>query len=108
MVDSPRDRILAAINHEVLDRIPTDYWGTDEVTDMLCRHLGCEGRLEMYDRLRIDGIIGVAPPYIAPPLPECDGAAFYHLQAWGMRFKPREVLLNTRLVVRNSCGAQDP
>jgi len=89
MAYSPRDRILAAINHELLDRIPTDYWGTDEVTDTLCRHFGCHGRLEMYQRLGIDGIISLAPPYIGPPLPDCDGGAFYRLQAWGMRFKPQ-------------------
>lgn len=78
---------MAAINHETLDRIPTDYWGTGEVTEMLFRHLGCESYLEMYDRLGIGGIVGVGPPYIGPTLPECDGGFWGGLQAWGMRFK---------------------
>ncbi len=90
MTDSPRDRILAAINHEMLDHVPTDYWGTPEVTDVLLRHLGCDSVLEMYDRLGIDGIIGVSPPYIGPPLPRCDGGFGGGLQAWGMRFKRQE------------------
>ena len=90
MRDSPKGRILAAINHETLDRVPTDYWGTPEVTEMLCRHLGCDGLLEMYDRLGVDGIMRLSPPYVGPPLPErYDGASAYVRQAWGMRFKPQ-------------------
>jgi len=88
MTDSPQDRILAAINHETLDRIPTDYWGTPEITEKLCHHLGCEGPPELYDRLGIDGIIRIEPPYIGPPLPNrYDDGSAYSRQAWGMRFK---------------------
>ena len=65
MADTARDRILPAIHHETLDRIPTDYSATTEVTEKLCRHLGCGSRLEMYDRLGIDGIINVAPQSVA-------------------------------------------
>jgi len=90
MIVSPQDHILAAVNHETLDHVPTDYWGTPEVTEMLLRHLGCDCTIEMYDRLGIDGIVGVGPPYIGPPLPECDGGFWESLQAWGMRFKRQE------------------
>ena len=89
MSDSPRDRILAAINHEKVDRIPTDYWGTSEVTEMLLHHLGCNSQLDMYDRLEIDGIISVVPSYTGPPLSQADGGVWEGLQAWGMRFKPQ-------------------
>ena len=82
---SSRERILAAMNLEVLDRIPTDYWGTEEVTKTLCRHLGCQSHLEMYDWLGIDGIIGVAPPYIGPRLPDLGPAAY--ADEWGMCYK---------------------
>jgi uroporphyrinogen decarboxylase len=44
----------------------------------------------MYDRLGIDGIIGVAPPYIGPPLPALGDGGWYGLQAWGMRFARQE------------------
>ena len=85
---SPRDRVLAAINHQPCDRVPTDYWGTPEMTDKLCRHLECATQLEMYDHLGIDGILSAAPPYSGPPLPEAyDNDWYYELQAWGMRFK---------------------
>jgi len=88
MADTPRERILAAINHETLDGVATDYWGTPEATEKVCRHLGCEGTIEMYDRLGVDGIMRVEPPYIGPPLPEpLDGGSAYVRQAWGMGFK---------------------
>ena len=90
MSDSPKDRVLAAINHESVDRIPTDYWGTAEVTEMLCHHLGCDTQEDMYDRLGVDGIMRLNPPYIGPPLPEkLDGGSAYARQAWGMRLKPQ-------------------
>ncbi|MBM3957846.1 MAG: hypothetical protein FJ313_07330, partial [Gemmatimonadetes bacterium] len=90
MSDSPKDRVLAAIRRETVDRIPTDYWGTVEVTEMLCRHLGCDGVVAMYDRLGVDGILRLTPPYVGPPLPErYDGGSAYVRQAWGMRFKPQ-------------------
>lgn len=81
MIVSRRDPILAAINHETLDRVSTDYWGTPEVTDMLFRRLDCGSTIEMYDRLGIDGIVGVGRPYIGPTLPECDGGFWESLQA---------------------------
>lgn len=84
---TPRERILAAINHQPVDRIPTDYWATAEVTERLCAHLGCASTLEMFDRLGIDGIVGVAPPYCGPELADLGDPGWSALQAWGMRFK---------------------
>jgi hypothetical protein len=60
---------LAAINHKPLDRIPTDFWGTNEMIDKLTQYLDCENKVEIYDRLGIDGILFASPPYIGPPLP---------------------------------------
>jgi uroporphyrinogen decarboxylase len=90
MINSPRDRVLAAINHQPVDRVPTDYWGTPEVTEMLLDHLGCETQLGMYDRLGIDGIVGVAPPYIGPILSDFEEGPGQALQSWGMRFERQE------------------
>jgi uroporphyrinogen decarboxylase len=92
MAYSSRERVLAAIDHEPLDRVPTDYWGTPEITARLCDHLGCETHLEMYDLLGIDGIAGASPPYVGPPLPdECDGGFWFNVQTWGMRFEAQAV-----------------
>ena len=86
MINSPRERVLAAINHQPVDRVPTDYWGTPETTQMLLDHLGCESQLAMYDRLGVDGIIGVAPPYIGPILADFEEGPSQALQSWGMRY----------------------
>ena len=75
-----RERILAAIHHQPLDRIPTDIWATPEVWEKLFTHFlidagqasaaqrasiagnrvwPLEATLELYDRLDIDGILGI-------------------------------------------------
>ena len=46
--------ILAAIHHEVLDRVPTDYWGTDEVTDRIQNELDAEDHEALLALLRIE------------------------------------------------------
>lgn len=38
----PKERILNAIDRKNLDKIPCDYWGTLEVTDMLKKHFAVE------------------------------------------------------------------
>jgi len=90
MTLSSRDRVLAAIRHLPVDRVPTDYWGTSEITQKLCDHLGCEGQIEMYDSLGIDGIPGTAPPYIGPALPGPEAPGTEVFRAWGIRFKQQQ------------------
>jgi uroporphyrinogen decarboxylase len=86
---NPRERILAAIRHQPLDRFPTDIWATGEVWEKLYRHFGIAGRstadcLALYDQLGVDGIIGIAPPYIGPALPTRDGIRY---DEWGMGYR---------------------
>lgn len=68
-VDSmtPRERVLAAINHQPVDRIPTDLWATPEVWDALRTRFG--STMDVFDALHIDGFAGVEPRYVGPPLP---------------------------------------
>lgn len=102
-----RERILAAIHHKPLDRIPTDLWGTVEVQEMLFDHFGIETAqgtsprgwslsggglsrsveaiIELYDRLDIDGIPLFLPPYIGPPPCEEED---YREDEWGRGFQP--------------------
>ena len=110
-----RERILAAFNHEPVDRVPTDMWATVEVQERLFDHIGlspeigrapdpagvtqgfgmCGGGLSrgpeailaLWDALDIDGIMVLAPPYIGPPL-EMDGDISF--DAWGMGYRPQE------------------
>jgi uroporphyrinogen decarboxylase len=96
-----RDRILAAIRHQPVDKVPTDIWATKEVYEKLYAHFGIAipestgdpdtertqtiaATLALWDRLDIDGIANVAPPYIGPRLRD-DGD--YWENAWGMGYR---------------------
>jgi uroporphyrinogen decarboxylase len=76
-----RERILAAVRHQPVDRWPTDIWATPEVFARLRAHLGVSTNIEVYDALDIDGIIGITPPYIGPALVH---TAEYQVNEWGM------------------------
>jgi uroporphyrinogen decarboxylase len=70
---SPRERWLSVLRREKPDRVPMDYWSTDEATEMLLQHLACADKRELYERLHIDRVIAVKPEYIGPELPDdCD------------------------------------
>jgi len=77
-----KERVLSAINRERLDRIPCDYWGTQEVTNRLKKHFGVDKDLDLWKKLGIDKIIGLAPPYIGPPLADNE-------DIWRVRYKPK-------------------
>lgn len=66
---TPRERWLAVFQHQVPDRVPLDYWATDEVTQKLMAHLGCSTRVEMLQTLHIDFVRTVAPRYVGPAIP---------------------------------------
>ncbi len=53
---TPRERWLALLNRQKPDRIPTDYWATDEVTHRLLKDLKCSDTEALYDKLHIDGV----------------------------------------------------
>lgn len=63
-----RERVLAAINLQPLDRVPTDIWATPEVWAKLRSHFGASADISA--ELHIDGFASVAPDYIGPPPPE--------------------------------------
>ena len=82
---TPRERILAAVNHQAVDKIPTDMWATVEAQELLFDHFGItfgkdtrtdnigllggylsrgvDALIELWDRLGVDGIIDIRPPY---------------------------------------------
>jgi len=65
---SPKERWMAVLNREKPDRIPMDYWATDETTNILMNHLECENKFEMFKKLHIDKVIKLEPEYIGPTL----------------------------------------
>jgi len=64
-----RERWLAVLNREKPDRIPMDYWATEEATRNLCAHLECDFD-EACTRLHIDRRLTVGGKYVGPPLAE--------------------------------------
>jgi uroporphyrinogen decarboxylase len=104
-----KERILAAIEHRKVDRVPTDFWATAEVQESLCDYFGIEegrgekspwiglnggalsrglpGILRLFDRLHIDGIFDVHPPYIGPAKREEPGITF---NEWGFGYREKK------------------
>jgi uroporphyrinogen decarboxylase len=77
---TPRERWLALFANEKPDRVPTDYWATDEVTDRLLRELRCKDLEGLYGRLNIDGLTRIEPRRLRLHHPD-DPAA----DIWGVR-----------------------
>jgi len=63
-----RERVLAAIDRQPVDRIPTDIWATPEVWAKLRDRFGDDA--DVRAQLNIDGIYPVWCEYAGPPLPE--------------------------------------
>ncbi len=87
-----RERVLAAINHQPVDRVPTDIWATGEVMDRLKAHFGSLDAA--MDFLHIDGIHGVSARYAGPSLgafpPGTDESSAVFYGIWGMRLRRQE------------------
>lgn len=78
-----RERMLAAIARQPVDRIPTDAWCTAEVNASLRHHFGEEA--DIAAALHLDGFRGAGPAYIGPPLPAMpEGES---IDYWGIRRK---------------------
>lgn len=77
---TPRERWQAVLAQRPTDRVPTDYWGTAEITTKLLRHFGLSSQDELWLRLGIDKVHRVDGRYAGPPLePGTD--------VWGLRHK---------------------
>ena len=78
-----RERWLALFAGEKPDRIPTDYWATDEVTERLQRELRCPTKEDLYLRLNIDAIVSIEAPRTVEHHPDDQSA-----DIWGLRRTP--------------------
>jgi len=65
---TPRDRWRAVLEGGKPDRVPMDYWATQEATSKLLKFLGCENENALYRRLHIDKLHIVGPDYTGPPI----------------------------------------
>jgi uroporphyrinogen decarboxylase len=85
-----RERMLAVINHEKVDRIPTDIWATPEVWEKLKAHFGDD--TDFNTLFHIDGMGGAWAPYVGlerPTMPEGESMD----PTWGI--KSRRVQYDT-------------
>ena len=58
-----RERTLAVLNREPVDRLPVDLWHTAEVVDALKQHLGVEDAYGVWKTLELDKIVWVFMDY---------------------------------------------
>jgi uroporphyrinogen decarboxylase len=65
---SPRERWLAVLNRQRPDRVPMDFWGTDEAVTVLMKYLGCASRREALEKLHVDFVVKLEPRYVGPAL----------------------------------------
>jgi uroporphyrinogen decarboxylase len=65
---TPRERWLAVLQRRKSDRIPMDYWGTEETSARLRRHLGCRTIRQALKKLNVDFVIKLEPEYSGPRL----------------------------------------
>ncbi len=66
---TPRERWLAVLQGDLPDRIPMDYWATEEVSVKLVAHLGVPDLDAALDQLHVDRPRTVAGHYIGPTCP---------------------------------------
>jgi uroporphyrinogen decarboxylase len=58
-----RDRILAILNRENVDRIPVDFWFTQEVLNSLFEHYRVADQISLFKTMGVDKIVGGAVCY---------------------------------------------
>ena len=60
---TPRERILAILHRQPVDRLPVDPWHTPEIGALLRQHCGVADDLAMYQALGLDKIVWVFLDY---------------------------------------------
>jgi len=76
--------MLAALEHQTPDRVPTDIWAVGEAWEKLRRHFG-EG-VDVKAALHIDGFAWAGPKYVGPAIPPATPDE--QVDLWGIRRKP--------------------
>lgn len=60
---TPRERILATLNRQPVDRYPIDLWCTPEILDDLRKYTSLEDEFAVYNALGLDKIVWAFPGY---------------------------------------------
>ncbi len=77
---TPRERWTAVLQRRTPDRVPMDYWGTEETGDKIARALRAPGLDAALERLHVDRPLTVEPVYVGPPVAD-------DYDAFGVRFR---------------------
>ena len=88
---TPLERWRAVLAREKPDRIPMDYWGTQETTRLLMKHLKCANKRQMFKKLHIDYLYKVEPEYIGPKIPrnyDVFGCRYRHILYKNGTYRP--------------------
>jgi len=62
----PLERWQLVLNHEIPERVPTDFWSTPELLKRLLNDLKCVTEDDLWQLLKIDKLHSVNPNYIGP------------------------------------------
>ena len=82
-----RERVLAALNHEQPDAVPSEYFGTPEIEDALLKHFGVDSHDALLTCLGTD-LRMVEPDYIGPELKTFEDGSFEDI--WGVIKAPMQ------------------
>ena len=83
---TPKERWLAAVRHQLPDRVPMYYRATSEATTKLMKHLAVHDHGALMERLHVDTTVGAGPRYVGPQRPAGEdmyGRRFRHVQYEG-------------------------
>jgi uroporphyrinogen decarboxylase len=64
------ERWLAVLTRKTPDRVPLDYWATEETNQKLVGAMGCDDLDEALAQLHVDRPLGVGPRYVGPAIPD--------------------------------------
>jgi uroporphyrinogen decarboxylase len=81
---SPYERVTAAVNRQISDRVPFDFWAVPEMITSLKSLLGAKDDEELLQLLGIDCRI-ITPDYIGPETLKLSDGSFYSI--WGSHRK---------------------
>lgn len=81
----PRERVLAALNHQKTDRVPLDFWAVPETWDKLKQYFHTAEEESVLCALGID-IRQIQPEYIGPAMERLEDGTYY--DAMGVHRKP--------------------
>lgn len=80
-----KERIIAAINHRKVDRVPVDFWWSHEIRDRMISHLKLKDQDELQEFIGSD-IRCIYPAYIGPERRKYEDGSYEDF--WGVIRKP--------------------